>query len=308
VASSVGVLSHPIDADAFLATTFASLERGEPHRAALSLHEATLRVNANRRGQLQWICHLARALVQEAEAQRSESAATINLPRHDIEVAPPPIVSQGILALRIRQLRLNGDLEYARRLGTGISEATSPVLFEIAATALLAGRSDEARKCLEGMYIDAEPTTPIESVHRDILAAWIAHHEERYLEATQAMTAAVDVGERNELVEIFVRVGPPIVDLLASLSTERPVWRQVILDRFRQVTQVTPGAGLLDPLTNRELEVLSHLPSRMSNLELAEHCFVSHNTIKSHIAHIYQKLEVTSRGEAVTRGQQLGLI
>jgi LuxR family maltose regulon positive regulatory protein len=53
---------------------------------------------------------------------------------------------------------------------------------------------------------------------------------------------------------------------------------------------------------------LTYLPSRMSNADLATLCFVSVNTIKTHIARIYRKLGVTNRNEAVERARELGLI
>ena len=56
-------------------------------------------------------------------------------------------------------------------------------------------------------------------------------------------------------------------------------------------------------MTVRELEILSYLPSRLTNTELADHFYVSVNTIKTHMVHIYRKLGVTNRNAAVARGQ-----
>ena len=68
------------------------------------------------------------------------------------------------------------------------------------------------------------------------------------------------------------------------------------------------GGDLADPLTDRELEILSYLPSRLTNTELAEKCYVSVNTIKTHMAHIYRKLDVANRNEAIIRARQFGLL
>ena len=78
--------------------------------------------------------------------------------------------------------------------------------------------------------------------------------------------------------------------------------------RARQARSPALVTELVDPLTDRELEVLSYLPSRLTNAELAERCFVSVNTIKTHMAHIYQKLAVPNRSEAITRARGLGLL
>ncbi len=71
---------------------------------------------------------------------------------------------------------------------------------------------------------------------------------------------------------------------------------------------VAPGHTLIEPLTVRELELLAYLPSRLTNAELAARCFVSVNTVKTHMAHIYRKLEVSGRDAAIARARELGLL
>ncbi|MHA7268802.1 response regulator transcription factor [Arthrobacter sp. HLT1-20] len=65
---------------------------------------------------------------------------------------------------------------------------------------------------------------------------------------------------------------------------------------------------LLEPLTSRELEILRYLPTRLSNEELAAHCFISVNTIKTHMVHIYRKLDAANRDAAIDRARSLGLL
>lgn len=61
-------------------------------------------------------------------------------------------------------------------------------------------------------------------------------------------------------------------------------------------------------LTNKELEVLSLLADGGSNAEIAETLFVSTSTVKTHLIHIYQKLEVSRRTEAIKKGRGLKII
>ena len=61
-------------------------------------------------------------------------------------------------------------------------------------------------------------------------------------------------------------------------------------------------------MVTRELAILAELPSMSSNDEIAARYYVSVNTIKSHLKHLYRKLEVSNRREAVRRGRELGLI
>jgi len=65
---------------------------------------------------------------------------------------------------------------------------------------------------------------------------------------------------------------------------------------------------LLEPLSERELALLRFLPTLMSNAEIASEMFVSVNTVKTHLKHIYRKLDVSERRDAVRRGRELHLL
>jgi len=73
-------------------------------------------------------------------------------------------------------------------------------------------------------------------------------------------------------------------------------------------TESQPDLTILDPLTDRELEVLNLVAEGFSNLEIAKRLGVSRNTIKFHVSSIIGKLVATSRTEAVTVGLRRGLI
>ena len=65
---------------------------------------------------------------------------------------------------------------------------------------------------------------------------------------------------------------------------------------------------LPEPLTQRELTILSLLSTSMSNSEIADELCLSVNTVKTHLAAIYRKLPASRRREAVSRARQLELI
>ena len=96
--------------------------------------------------------------------------------------------------------------------------------------------------------------------------------------------------------------------MISDLSDTDSAFRRQILRRSQAFTSPSPGNELVEPLTTREIEILSYLPSRLSNTELADHFYVSVNTIKTHMAHIYRKLGVTNRNGAVARAQNLGVL
>ncbi|HED52353.1 MAG TPA: response regulator transcription factor [Gammaproteobacteria bacterium] len=83
-----------------------------------------------------------------------------------------------------------------------------------------------------------------------------------------------------------------------------------LLGRFRETAQENPGGGEpgVPALTRREQEVLSQLARGFSFPEISEILSVSPHTVASHVKHIYRKLAVRSRSEAVYEALKLGLI
>jgi LuxR family maltose regulon positive regulatory protein len=99
-----------------------------------------------------------------------------------------------------------------------------------------------------------------------------------------------------------IKVRDRALDFLSRLTSETnnsPVTRYAITDRSQY---------LLDPMTNRELDILSLLAERLTNKEIAEQLFISLATVKRHTINIYQKLDVHKRREAVEKAKTLGII
>jgi LuxR family maltose regulon positive regulatory protein len=69
-----------------------------------------------------------------------------------------------------------------------------------------------------------------------------------------------------------------------------------------------PCTTMVEPLTERELEVLRLLRTSLSLPEIAGKLVISANTVRSHAKHIYAKLDVHSRGDALARAQEMGLL
>ncbi len=69
-----------------------------------------------------------------------------------------------------------------------------------------------------------------------------------------------------------------------------------------------PQQGLLDPLSERELEVLRELAQGASNQEIADRLVITVDTVKRHVSNILGKLEVNNRTQAVARSRSLGLV
>jgi LuxR family maltose regulon positive regulatory protein len=233
---------------------------------------------------------------------------TVLSTRNDLGAPPPPIVAGRLFALYCRLLRLSGSPEKAQRALNRSTWYSSMPTFEGAATALTLGEHDLARKLLDGLHGQPDASEPGATVDRLLLESWLADTEGSVDGARTHLAAAMAVAETHSLVEAFVRAGPTILRLVSEQTDTHFSDRDQVLRRAREATLPTPGADLVDPLTDRELEILSYLPSRFTNTELADHFYVSVNTIKTHMAHIYRKLDVANRNGAIARSRELGIL
>jgi LuxR family maltose regulon positive regulatory protein len=76
----------------------------------------------------------------------------------------------------------------------------------------------------------------------------------------------------------------------------------------RHVLNGEPIIALLDPLTERELEVLYLIAEGLSNQQIADQLVIGVGTVKGHINHLLSKLSAQNRTEAVARARRLGLL
>ena len=81
-----------------------------------------------------------------------------------------------------------------------------------------------------------------------------------------------------------------------------------ILDRLAQLSRQSAEPASIDVLSERELEVLQLMAKGSANKEIAASLSISESTVKTHVANIFQKLDVNHRTEAVTQALQKGII
>jgi len=103
-------------------------------------------------------------------------------------------------------------------------------------------------------------------------------------------------------------VADSILELVAGGSPISPSIARHLLQRFNKSRPAATKEPSAPALTKREMEVLQGVAKGLTYTEIAELLGMSPNTITSHIKHIYRKLEVRSRSEAVFEAVQLGLI
>ena len=77
---------------------------------------------------------------------------------------------------------------------------------------------------------------------------------------------------------------------------------------WRRAARRGPVAAPREQLSEAELRVVRYLPSNLTASEMASELIVSANTVRTHMRHIYAKLDAHSRSEAVARARELGLV
>ena len=102
---------------------------------------------------------------------------------------------------------------------------------------------------------------------------------------------------------------PDVLERLRRHRTAHATLRQTILDVLAGEPQPRRGAApLREELSEAELRVVRYLPSNLKASEIAAELYVSTNTIRTHLRHIYAKLDAHGRAEAVARARELGLL
>jgi LuxR family maltose regulon positive regulatory protein len=136
--------------------------------------------------------------------------------------------------------------------------------------------------------------------------------------ALSALENALTLAEPEGFVQTFLDEGPPMAHLLYEALRRgiAPEYVSQLLAAF-PVTEPEPAdpstsptqqSDLLEPLSERELEVLHLIAEGLTNRKIASQLFLSLNTVKGHTRNIYGKLGVHSRTQAVARSQALGLL
>ncbi len=122
---------------------------------------------------------------------------------------------------------------------------------------------------------------------------------------------ALSLAEAEGYVRIFVDEGQRMASLLkaAARQTKVPDYVQRLMAAIDTPGPTRPrDQGLIEPLSERELDVLRLLGTDLGGPDIARELVVSLNTVRTHTKNIYAKLAVTNRRAAVRRGAELDLL
>jgi LuxR family maltose regulon positive regulatory protein len=218
----------------------------------------------------------------------------------------PRIIECSLAVNRAMQLALTGSITAARSQLALCPEGPQRWAGEVD-IALLSGELEVA---LERLARWQPPSMVLrEQVGHALRTAVVESAAGRSDRALQTMAEALRQTEPEGLRAVFSEV-PGALDLVRS---EPDLLRS---DFAISLVQGSRGGRIpsaredlpSEPLTAREAELLPYLPTRLTNAEIADRLFVSVNTVKTHLRHIYWKLEVENRDAAVARAEELGLL
>lgn len=131
-----------------------------------------------------------------------------------------------------------------------------------------------------------------------VVTALAAHHHGAHDEAHRLLETALAASAPQNLMRPFMLDDPDLTVLLTEHSSWGTAYQDLVASALTR-RSLLGGDPTGQPLTSRELEVLSHLSTTRSLPEIAAILYISRNTMKSHLKSIYRKLGVENRREAV---------
>jgi LuxR family maltose regulon positive regulatory protein len=181
------------------------------------------------------------------------------------------------------------------------------------------GSLDEATKLLQQLLNAAEVGKHTSRIIKIlILQAMVFQAGDDTTQALVTLERALTLAKQEDFVRIFVDEGPPMARLLhdaLSRGISPDYVRQLLgafpLDESEQATSTkskVDQSELIEPLSEREIEVLQLVAEGLTSREIAARLYLSPNTVKVHTRNINSKLGVNSRVKAVVKARTLGIL
>ena len=234
-------------------------------------------------------------------------------------VRPVPALKARV---RVAQGEVGEALGWAREQGLSVDDDLSYLReFEhiTLARVLLARYQDEradrsiheATWLLERLLPAAEEGGRTGRVIEILMLRALAHQTQGNIPAPLAcLERVVTLAEPEGYVRVFVDEGPPMASLLRA-AAKQGIARNYVRRLLAAVSESEHDSpvkqALIEPLSERELDVLRLLGTDLDGPDIARELMVSLNTVRTHTKNIYAKLAVNNRRAAVRRAAELGL-
>jgi LuxR family maltose regulon positive regulatory protein len=260
--------------------------------------------------------YAARALLEFARGRHAEAkAASRDAQRIEQLFATPHILATRERAINLQTLVVSGEHELVEQALAGMDEEVrdAPEMRLVLGRLRLA--NDDPPRALEALAPVLDGSSPwapwweiqallVDATARDALGDLGA--------ASRALERALDLAEPEGLLLPFLLVpAPELLERHARLrSTHASLTSEILslLSGHAPPARAEDAAPLDEPLTPSELRVLRYLPTNLQVPEIAAELFLSVNTVRTHIRHVYLKLNANGRTGAVERARELGLL
>ena len=227
--------------------------------------------------------------------------------------------------LAIAEVQVQALLQTGEVIAAGQIAQTQALPLARAWVLLAGGQALQAHKCLTAFLDASRATAPVSEILRALLLDALALDAYDPSEAALAvLEEAMALAELQGCVRAFVDLGGPMQRLLTKATHgPRPRYTAMLLEAIQtqlaamapaapppQAADQAPGAvrAMADPLSQRELQILTLLCKGLSNQEIGQQVFLSLSTVKWHNQNIFDKLDVQRRTEAVARARELNLL
>jgi LuxR family maltose regulon positive regulatory protein len=279
------------------------------------------------------LAYITLARIRLAQANRSDALEAVEKAIQTIQTSG--VFSEARHAVEVAQVRLwlaQGDLQAAKRWAASQEErlrsddrfAFENELAHLAQARLLIAQNkpNQAVALLSHLEETARSAGRMGRVIEILLLQALAMREMGDSEhAILALTKCLTLTEPEGYVRIFLDEGRPMQMLLAQWLAHAGAgslrdYAIRLLSHFDAEPHTTaapqgkasPAGDLVEPISQRELEVLHLMALGRTNQEIAQQLVVALGTVKAHAASIYRKLDVANRTEAVARARQLGIL
>jgi LuxR family maltose regulon positive regulatory protein len=307
-ARELGLDQQDVTAEAHLARASVARRHEDLHEAAVHLEAAAERASRGRDPVLASLLATEQALLALATTGPADGLAVLARVRRPAPVTEPAAVAARRLAVEARLRILIGDLEGAARALDGVGTDGVDVVAARVRLAVERGDARAGRSLVTRWPSEPEPVARLE---RQLWLAILDHTDGDETLARDRLEAVVAQAEIEGDLGLFRAAGHHV------LGPARPLYRARPSPFLREIVHAPgtdgargPGTGteLVEPLTERESILLALLPTRLSNAEIAGRLGITGNTVKTHVKHIYRKLQVTGRSEAVAAAERMHLI
>jgi LuxR family maltose regulon positive regulatory protein len=264
--------------------------------------------------------HTLLARIHEAQGDRAGALGNIEQAERLGQQVDYALVKALAAELRIRLWLTQGNLSAAARWAQDhqlpsadeLDAANEIEQMAVARTLLAQDRPDQALSLLSALQEAAGAAgRTAHLIKLRALQALAFQAQEDDARALSALEHALSLSEPEGYVRTFVDEGEPMAHLLRRALRDgiAPDYTSRLLAAADASPQVPPVAHVLtEPLTDRELDVLRLIAGGLPNREIALELVIAVSTVKTHINHIYSKLDVKNRTQAVSRARALGLL